>query len=170
MNKKYIIAGVVVVLAVCGGFLLGKRSAIAPEDQMGIPNGVVGQATTTPIVSTPKAVAPQPTVSKTTTTSGTAPTAPAMTKSGAYLVSYTDSGFVPAKIEIQKGKSVHFVNNSNKAMSLTTVDPNSQIFREFNQEGSVGRGGSYDFTFLTEGTWWYVNRNSQKELGTIIVK
>ncbi|HAT68829.1 MAG: hypothetical protein A2481_04380 [Candidatus Yonathbacteria bacterium RIFOXYC2_FULL_47_9] len=170
MNKKYIIAGVVVVLAVCGGFLLGKRSAIAPEDQMGIPNGVTEQeATTTPVVP----IVPTTKTTQTTTAkpaSGATSIAPTMTKSGAYLVSYTDSGFVPAKIEIQKGKSVHFVNNSNKAMSLTTVDPNSQVFREFNQEGSVGRGGTYDFTFLTEGTWWYVNRNSQKELGTIIVK
>lgn len=168
MNTKYIIAVVVVVLALCGGFLLGKRAAIAPEKSENIPNGIVEQATTTPVM--PIAKKTTQTTSKTTTTSGTTSTAPAMTKSGAYLISYTDSGFVPATLEIQNGKSVHFVNNSNKAMSLTTIDQNSQVFREFNQEGSVGRGGSYDFTFLTEGTWWYVNRNSQKELGTIIVK
>lgn len=166
MNTKYIIAIIVAVIALYGAFWFGKRAAIAPEGQEGVPNGIVEQATTTPVV--PAAKPTQTTTTK--TTSGTTSAAPAMTKSGAYLVSYTDSGFVPAKLEIQNGKSVHFVNNSNKAMSLTTVDPNSQVFREFNQEGSVGRGGSYDFTFLTEGTWWYVNRNSQKELGTIIVK
>ncbi len=165
MNKKYIIATVVVILALCGGFLFGKRAAIAPEGQEGVPNGIVEQATTTPVVPVTKTTQTTP-----KTTSGTISTAPTMTKSGAYIVSYTDSGFVPAKLEIAKGKSVHFVNSSNKAMSLTTIDPNSQVFREFNQEATVGRGGSYDFTFLSEGTWWYVNRNSQKELGTIIVK
>lgn len=161
MNKIIVI--IAVALALYGAFWFGKRAAIAPEAPV---NGATEQATTTSTASASK-------VTKTTTpkaTGSTALNAPVMTKNGAYLVSYTDSGFVPAKLEIQKGKSVHFVNNSNKAMSLTTVDPNNQVFRELNQEKSVGRGGSYDFTFLTEGTWWYVNRNSQKELGTIIVK
>jgi plastocyanin len=171
MNKKYIIAAIVIVLAVCGGFLLGKRSVIAPEGPGSIPNGAVEQATTTPEVAAPVA---KPSAPKTTTTTKvstpSAPAAPLMTKDGAYIVSYTDKGFVPATLEIVSGKSVHFVNNSNKAMSLTSVDQNSQIFSEFNQSKTVGRGGSYDFTFLAKGTWWYVNRNDQTQLGTIIVK
>lgn len=170
MNKKYIIAIIATTLAIYGGFWLGKRSAIAPEKLESVPNGVIEQGTTTPVVATSK-VAPQPVVAKTTggTISSTLP-APTMTKSGAYIVSYTDKGFVPAILEVKAGKSVHFVNNSSRAMSLTSVDQNSQVYREFNQAGSVGRGGSYDFTFLAKGTWWYVNRNSQTELGTIIVK
>ncbi|OHA83019.1 MAG: hypothetical protein A2937_02325 [Candidatus Yonathbacteria bacterium RIFCSPLOWO2_01_FULL_47_33b] len=166
MNKKYIIAVIVAVVALYGAFWFGKRAAIAPEEQGNVPNGTE-QATTTP---TPVAKVTQTTTSAPKTTTTKSESAPTMTKSGAYLVSYTDSGFVPAKLEIARGKSVHFVNNSNKAMSLTTVDQNSQVYREFNQTVSVGRGGTYDFTFLTAGTWWYVNRNSQKELGTIIVK
>lgn len=164
MNKIIVI--IAVAFALYGAFWFGKRAAVAPEGPGSVSGGIVEQATTTPATPASKVI-------KTTTPKATGSTtlnAPVMTKSGAYLVSYTDNGFVPAKLEIQKGKSVHFVNNSNKAMSLMTVDPNSQIFRELNQEKSVGRGGSYDFTFLTEGTWWYVNRNSQKELGTIIVK
>lgn len=172
MNKKYIIAIVVAVIAICGAFWFGRRSAIAPEEQRSVPNEEMEQATTTPVAASSK------TASKATsgTTSGTptapvvTPTAPLMTKNGAYIISYTDKGFVPATLEIKAGKSVHFVNNSNKAMSLTSIDQNSQVYREFNQVNSVGRGGSYDFTFLSAGTWWYVNRNSQKELGTIIVK
>jgi len=166
MNKKYLIAVVAVILAVCGGFWFGKRSAMAPESQESVPNGVQEVATTTPVVSVLLPIKKAPAQ----TTSSVVVTTPTMTKDGSYVVSYTDRGFVPATLEIATGKSVHFVNNSNRAMSLTTVDPNSQVFGEFNQGKTVGRGGTYDFTFLTKGTWWYVNRNNQTELGTIIVK
>lgn len=165
MNKIIVI--IAVALALYGAFWFGKRSAIAPEGPIGAPNGFVEPATTTPATTTQK-VAPRPTASKTTT--GTSAGTPVMTKSGAYLISYTDRGFVPAKLEIKAGKSVHFVNNSNKAMSLTTTDPDSQVHREFNQENSVGRGASFDFTFLTAGVWGYTNRNNKGDTGTIIVK
>lgn len=160
--NKIIIVIIAVALALYGAFWFGKRSAIAPEVPV---NSVVEQATTTPVVA-PKVT--RTTAPKTTTT--TTVSAPVMTKSGAYLISYTDRGFVPATLEISSGKSVHFVNNTDKAMSLTSVDQNSQVFREFNQDKTVGRGGTYDFTFLAKGTWWYVNHNDQTQLGTIIVK
>ena len=162
MNKVIII--IAVALALYGAFWFGKRAAIAPEVPV---SGGVEQATTTPATTTQK-VAPRPVASK-TTTSTTAST-PTMTKSGAYLISYTDRGFIPAKLEIKVGKSVHIVNSSNKAMSLTTTDPDSQVHREFNQENSVGRGASFDFTFLTAGTWGYMNRNNKGDVGVVIVK
>lgn len=161
MDKKYIIAIVIAVLAFGGAFWFGKRSAIAPEGQERVEEMAMTTAPTTTSVKVPsKATAP-----KTTT-----PSAPAMTKDGAYIVSYTERGFVPATLEIKKGKSVHFVNNSNKAMSLTTTDPNSQVFIELNQERSVGRGGSYDFTFLSLGSWGYMNRNNTVDKGVVMVK
>lgn len=160
MNKKYIIAALVVVLALYGAFWMGKRAAIAPEGQGSIPNGLE-QATTT---------APTTTVKVIKTTAPKTTSAPAMTKDGAYIVSYTDRGFVPATIPIAKGKSVHFVNNSNKAMSVTSSNTEVQMYSELNQGKVVGRGGVYDFTFLYVGTWNYHNRNNPQDKGVIMVK
>jgi hypothetical protein len=50
------------------------------------------------------------------------------------------------------------------------VDQSSQIYRELDQEQSVGKGGYYDFTFVTPGMWAYQDRNYQAERGTIIVE
>lgn len=151
MNKKYIIGILVIVVAVFAWFFFGNKAAVAPS----APEAASGVVTTTAVNTGVRAPATS---------------APILTKTGAYLVSYTGYGFSPAKLTIKRGKSVHFVNNSSKAMSLTAVDQMSQIYRELNQEQSVGRGGFYDFTFLTPGTWDYMNRNSQTNRGTIIVE
>lgn len=155
MNKKYIIGILVIVVAVWAGFYFGKKAAVAPSAP---DSAALGVATTTGTAGMKTGV-------RSSTTN-----APVLTKTGAYLVSYTGYGFSPSKLTIKRGKSVHFVNNSSKAMSLTAVDQMSQIYRELNQEQSVGLGGSYDFTFLTPGTWDYMNRNSQTNRGTIIVE
>lgn len=157
-NKKYIIGIVVIVLVILGWLFLGNRAS-APSGPEGV---VTPVATTTGSVTTAGATKAG--------TRATTPSAPAMTKSGAYIVSYTSTGFSPATVTIKRGKSVHFVNNSNKAMSLTAVDQYSQIYREFNQEQSVGRSGFYDFTFVTGGIWVYTNRNYRADRGTIIVE
>lgn len=159
MIKKYILAIIAIVLAVWIGFFFGKKAAVAPEVPV---NGVSEQSTATPAPTTTTAMA----TPKTTTA-----VAPVMTKDGSYLVSYTNRGFSPSTLTIKVGKSVHFANNSSKAMSLTSTDTtNSQIYSEFNQEKTVGQGGSYDFTFLSAGVWGYMNRNNQGDRGIVIVK
>lgn len=164
MNKKYIIAGVVVLVAILIGFFFGKESAVAPQEPV---NGASEQATTTPTVTT----APSKTTTTTTAPKTTTTGAATILKDGSYLVTYTNTGFSPKTLTIKKGKSVHFVNNSSKAMSLTTTDTtNSQVYAEFNQGKTVGKGGSYDFTFLSSGTWGYMNRNNQVDRGTVIVQ
>jgi plastocyanin len=158
MNKKYFIGIAVVVLAILGVMFFGNRSAVAP----GAPEGSTTEVGTTTTEYVPGAVS---SIKKTAT-----PSAATMTKSGAYIVSYTTSGFNPVAITLKRGKSVHFVNNSNKAMRISAVDQNSQVFHELSQEQSVGRGGTYDFTFLTAGNWYYMNRNNSADRGTIVVE
>lgn len=169
MNKKYIIGGLVIVLAVFAGFFFGRKSAVAPSatDFATSTNMIVG--TTTTITSPVPRPAPRP-QSSTATKPSSAPSTPAMTANGSYLVMYTNSGFSPATLTIKKGQSVHFVNYSSKAMSLTAIDQNSQIYRNFNQEQSVGRGGYFDFSFVIAGNWGYLNRNNQADRGTIVVE
>ncbi|MBI5400722.1 MAG: cupredoxin domain-containing protein [Candidatus Yonathbacteria bacterium] len=162
MIKKYILAIIAIGLAIGVGFFFGKKSAVAPEVPV---NGVAEQATTT-VVSIAATKIPAMGTTKPATVS-----TPTIMKDGSYLVSYASTGFSPKTLTIKKGKSVHFVNNSNKAMSLTTTDTtNNQVYTEFNQGSTVGRGGSYDFTFLTAGTWGYMNRNNQTDRGTVVVQ
>lgn len=157
-----------IALAIWIGFSWGKKSAQAPEAPV---NNGVEQAVTTPASTVAKKTTTTATAPKTTT--ATAPktsVTPTLTKDGSYLVSYTASGFSPRTITIKSGKSVHFVNNSNKAMSLTSTDVDNQTHLEFNQGKTVGQGGVYDFTFMSAGTWGYMNRNNQADRGTIIVQ
>ena len=169
MNKKYIIGGLVIILAIFAGFFLGRKSAVAPSatDFATSTNMIVGTTTTITSPAPRPVPKPQP---PTATKPSSSLTSPVMTANGSYLVMYTNNGFSPATLTIKKGQSVHFVNYSNKAMSLTAVDQNSQIYRNFNQEQSVGRGGYFDFSFVIAGNWGYLNRNDQADRGTIIVE
>ena len=163
-SSKYVIGALVVALAIYGGFSMGEKSAQAPEMEAINLEGGEETATTTATTTAP---------AKTTTTSGyVAPktNTPTILKDGSYLVSYTSTGFSPRTITIRVGKSVHFSNVSNKAMSITTTEPNSLVYRELNQSKTVGRGGSFDYTFLTAGTWNYMNRNNPSDKGTIVVQ
>lgn len=164
MIKKYILATVAILLAVWVGFFFGNKSANAPESPV---NGEVEQvATTTPAV---QQVPAQKTIT-TTVAPKTTTSMPAIAKDGSYLVYYTNKGFSPSPLTIKVGKSVRFVNNSSKAMSLTSTSVDSQAQSEFNQEKTVGQGGVYDFTFMSAGTWGYMNRNNKADLGTVIVQ
>lgn len=164
MIKKYILAIIAIVLAVWVGFFFGKKSARAPETPI---NEATEQTVAT---TTPAAKAPVKKTTTATTPTAVKTVAPTLTKDGSYLVSYSNSGFSPKTITIKVGKSVHFVNNSNKAMSLTTTDIDNQQHSEFNQGKTVGQGGTYDFSFMSAGTWGYMNRNNQSDRGTIIVQ
>ncbi len=171
MEKKYIIIAVVVAVVVYIGFWSNKEEVIAPADNQKMETPLT-TTTQPPVVKVPvnKPVTTVQSKTATKTTSVTVATTPSVLPDGSYLVSYTASGFVPPVIEIKPGKSVHFVNNSNKAMSIASQEPNSQVYSELNQGKTVGRGGTYDFTFLTAGTWKYMNRNNSLDTGVIIVK
>lgn len=174
MEKKYIIGLVIIAVVVFIGFWAGKEKVIAPADNQ---NGVVpSTATQKPVSSSTVKTVPKKPVTTvqsktpTKTTSVTVATTPSVLPDGSYLVTYTASGFVPPVIEIKPGKSVHFVNNSNKAMRIASQEPNSQVYGELNQGKTVGKGGTYDFTFLQAGEWKYMNRSNSIDTGVIVVK
>lgn len=166
MNTKYIIGAVVVLIVLVFGFTWGNKKVIAPEAPVNnIEQVLIPTVPVTQVVSVSK---PITSVIKPVTTA--TQSLPTMTKGGAYIVSYTNDGFVPKNLTIKVGKSVHFVNNSSKAMSITTTTTQNQIQSEFNQGKTVGQGGSYDFTFLATGSWVYMNRNAKTDFATIIVE
>ncbi len=115
----------------------------------------------------------------TTTTSEVKPTAakPAikpvtLSKPQANVVRYTSKGFVPFVLEIKKGESVEFLNESDKAMVIRSHDNKPENFYPgFSQEsGPLGKGGKFYFAFTRTGAWSYYNLNGNKEEGVIIVK
>lgn len=158
MNKKYIIVGIVVIIAVWAGFSWNKKSAVAPQPEVG---GNTEVATTSPNNNVEPSGEPKATTS----------VSPTMMKDGSYIVYYTARGFNPKFLSIKKGKAVHFINSSNKAMRIATTDKtNSQAYSELNQTKTVGRGGTYDFTFLASGIWGYMNSNNPTDTGMIVVQ
>ena len=165
MNKKYLIIVLVIIIAVLLGFFVGKKSAVAPVTGDVVSTGVVmTEGTTTPPLLSPtkkSTVAPTPKKSSSNAV---------VIENGAYVVSYTSYGFRPATLTISPGKSVHFVNNSNKAMSISSTDLNNNVYSGLNQSKTVGKGGTYDFTFVTAGNWTYINRNNPGDKGLIIVR
>lgn len=155
MIKKYIIVIITIVFAVWLGFFFKQKAAIAPEAPV---NGVEEMATTTVNVATT-------TVKKTTTTKTATP------KIGLYTVYYTDKGFSPTTIEIKVGSTITFVNDSSKDMSIASAGIGGfGAVTLFNQEGSVGRGGTFKVSPSGVGAWNYMNRMWQGDKGTIVVK
>lgn len=83
-------------------------------------------------------------------------------------VRYTDNGFVPSILEIKAGQAVRFVNESSRTMWVKTIQKDSP-WVALNQGTSVGKGGSWTFTFTTLGTWGYQNDNYKEHTGAVAV-
>lgn len=86
-------------------------------------------------------------------------------------VRFTDSGFEPKEITVNKGVSVTFVNDSVNGMWVASaVHPTHQVLAGFDQKTSVAKGGTYVYTFAKVGTWKFHNHVSPEMVGTVIVK
>jgi plastocyanin len=163
-NNQRNLVILIIILAAVGYYLFQSQKVVAPA-QDEITQSEVSTSTSDTINNT----VPAKTAVKTTKTTTTS-SLPTMTKEGYYLVSYTDKGFVPASLQIAAGKSVRFVNNASRAMRIFADDKTSTLYSEMNQSKTVGRGGIYDFTFGTAGTWAYHNENNLADKGVVIVK
>jgi len=86
-------------------------------------------------------------------------------------VKYTNAGFSPSTLTINKGESVIFTNDSSGSMWIASdPHPSHTAYPEFDQLESVAQGGSYTFVFQKTGTWGYHNHVNSGRTGTIIVK
>jgi len=75
-----------------------------------------------------------------------------------YLVSYSENGFMPATLSVQKGETVRFTNNSDGLLRL--LFENAQIT-------SLNRGEYYEYTFANAGAFAYSDGTSEM---TVTVK
>lgn len=87
------------------------------------------------------------------------------------VVTYTDTGFAPSPLVVVKGETVVFVNESSKQMQVASaMYPTHQILPSFVQKSSVGKGGVYEYTFSSVGTWKYQNDAFQSDIGSVVVQ
>jgi plastocyanin len=85
-------------------------------------------------------------------------------------VMYTDEGFSPNPVAINVGDTVEFVNNSSSGMWVASaVHPTHEELPGFDQNESVGEGGTYRFTFTEAGTWNYHNHANPEDTGSVVV-
>ncbi|MBU1557648.1 hypothetical protein KKC45_01685 [Patescibacteria group bacterium] len=94
---------------------------------------------------------------------------PTITEDGIYLVYYFNEGFSPKILQIRQGSSVRFVNKSDHAMRVFTTNTSEYRFNQLNQTESVGKDGTYDFTFLDKDVWTYFNQDTQTDHASILV-
>lgn len=88
-----------------------------------------------------------------------------------FIVRYNASGFSPKSIEIKRGEAIKFVNDTNQTMWVASNDhPTHTLYPGFDQGKSVGKSGTFIFTFTEAGSWKYHNHNKPGDVGTIVVK
>ncbi len=85
-------------------------------------------------------------------------------------VSYTDTGFEPATLEVEAGTTVTFVNNSTGLMwTASDVHPTHDELPGFDQQEGGEAGTKYSFTFTEVGEWTYHNHLVPTDTGTVVV-
>lgn len=101
----------------------------------------------------------------------------AQSKGFQYLVSYTERGFEPATLAIQKGETVRFTNNSNEGMWVAATGDklypsvvNGCGSSALDTCKALQSGEFWEFTFGVAGTWGYQNNADISTTGAIIVQ
>ena len=91
---------------------------------------------------------------------------------GVTTVAYTEAGFSPFIVEIEAGETVRFVNQSDRALRVTSQNhptATDQNYPEFDSVKSLSNGEEYVFTFTREGVWGYKDLNNEQYLGAVVV-
>jgi len=86
-------------------------------------------------------------------------------------VNYTDDGFSPSTVTINREDTVLFVNQSSETMWVASAPhPTHTDYPEFDEKAAVSNGGSWSFIFDKVGTWKYHNHRDSSNTGTIVVQ
>lgn len=107
----------------------------------------------------------------TQTEQSTATESPIMEKTEAVTITYKDGVFTPSTVTIKKDTTVKFVNGGNDQMWVASAPhPQHTNLPGFDQLKAVGRGESYEYTFIKVGSWKYHNHVNPTAFGTVVVE
>ena len=144
--------GVICLLLI---YALPSGSPTSPA-QLGTKATPTAQANST-TVQAPTKIKPPPGPTATPTYSGT--------------ITMTASDFSPQTARIRVGQVVHFVNGTSLTMRIYSPPKPGEPNSGFDQEKSVGHGGSYDLLFNNSGTFTFYNLNGNHAMiGVIVVE
>lgn len=167
MNSKILIGLVVLSVGVGVGWYVLQGNKVTKQES----TKTEGVGKSMPV---PESPAVTEKVVETTSGSGETMEKGGVPSSGSMLgktvVKYTDSGFTPKEVTVKKGTTVTFVADGSKNMWVASaVHPTHQLLPGFEQLKSVGKGGSYEYTFVKVGTWKYHNHVNASDFGSVVV-
>lgn len=155
-SKTYLIIGGVVLVLLFGYFLMkGQYQQSSPETQNVTTSSEIVQPSPTAVVIVPTGA----------------------TESGKVVnkivsVDYVDGGFSPKSITVKAGTTVTWTNKAaaKQMWVASAVHPTHQLLPGFDQLASVGKSGTYSYTFTKVGSWKYHNHVSPSDTGVVIVE
>lgn len=148
MNKKAIIAIVILVIVVAGATLWMLRK-----------DPVVTETSTnnTPTTSDSNANSNSP--ADTTTPTGSEA-----------VITYSDSGYAPSSVTVKAGDKVIIKNTSSRSMQFDSDPHPAHTTNPELNVGAVSPGQEMSFVVDTKGTFGYHNHLNASQKGTIIVQ
>ncbi len=86
------------------------------------------------------------------------------------VVTFTDDGFEPKRLDVDQGQLVRFVNRSDKRMWIASnIHPSHEIYPELDAKAPVPPGDDWFFTFDQVGFWRYHNHMASQKAGIVVV-
>jgi plastocyanin len=87
------------------------------------------------------------------------------------IINLTDKGFVPNVVQVARGESIRFVNQTNGSMRISSeYFEDTPLVKSFEQEKTVGKGGTFQLSVSEAGVWSYHNLDSEGVSGVVYVQ
>ena len=84
------------------------------------------------------------------------------TKHGKYLINYTEEGFDPYKAEVYIHQTVVWINNTDKAITLSQISPRIDEWK--NSDKTIAPGDSFEYQIPEiPGNWTYEEATTHKQ-------
>ena len=185
--KLLAIVGIIFLFFVMGVIVFGDsppKASLSPTaattpqytDPTGSPTTQTPSPATSPItiavsttITTPPGLLPPPTPQTPPPTGGRVE----------YKVTYSDSGFSPATVNIKRGDTITFVDRSVQDMwPASNPHPVHDAYpvkggckaSTFDACQGIHPGGSWSFVFTAAGTWGYHNHLNPSHQGSIVIQ
>ena len=87
------------------------------------------------------------------------------------ILTYTENGFAPDRLEVDVGQVVSFSNGSDiEFWPASNIHPTHQIYAEFDAKYPIRPGEAWVFSFENIGFWRFHNHLNPRQTGIIIVR